>query len=75
LASFLGIVLEFTQKLFTHGIHEHRGGEAMSAMKTPEGGHPRVGLPAGPIDVEIHAVEAFDFQGDVILEDVRDGVG
>ena len=44
----------------------------MAAMEAPEAGHTRVGLQAGHVDVEIHAVDAFDFQGDVILEDTGD---
>jgi hypothetical protein len=42
-------------------------------VEAEEGGDPAVGLQAGLIDVEIHAVEAFDLEGDVLSEDIGDG--
>ena len=34
---------------------------------------PRFGLQAGLIDVEVHAIDAFDFQSHVLVEDIGDG--
>lgn len=69
----LGEVFEFAQERFAHGIHEHGGSEAVAAMGAPEVGHARIGLQARHVDVEVHAVDAFDFEGDVIFEDIGDG--
>jgi hypothetical protein len=55
------------------GVHEGRGGEGLAAMATEEGGHTAVGLEPGLVDVEIHAVDAFDLKGHVFAEDIGDG--
>ena len=56
-----------------HGVHEGRGGEGLSAMEAEESGHAAVGLQPGLVDVEVHAVDAFDLEGHVLLEDIGDG--
>ena len=49
-----------------HGVHQGRGGEGLAAMEAEEAGDAAVGLQLGLIDVEVHAVDAFDFQGHVV---------
>ena len=56
-----------------HRVHEGRGGEGLAAVEAEEGGDAAVGLQPGLIDVEVHAVDAFDFQSHVVLEDFGDG--
>jgi hypothetical protein len=45
----------------------------MSAMEAPKISDPAVGLEPGHVDVEIHAVDTFDLQSDMIFEDSGDG--
>jgi hypothetical protein len=42
-------------------------------VEAEERGDTSVGLEPGLIDVEIHAVDAFDLEGDVLAEDIGDG--
>ena len=56
-----------------HRVHERRGGEGLTAVEAEEGGDPAIGLQPGLVDVEVHAVDAFDFQRHVILEDIGGG--
>jgi len=56
-----------------HRRHERRGSEGLTAVEAEEGGDTAIGLQAGLVDVEVHAVDAFDFQRHVILEDLGDG--
>ena len=55
------------------GCHEGRGGEGLTAVEAEEGGDAAFGLQSGLIDVEVHAVDAFDFQRHVLAEDIGDG--
>jgi hypothetical protein len=52
-----------------HGIHEGRGGKRLPAMKPEERRDTTVGLEPGLIDIEVHPVDAFDLESDMILED------
>jgi hypothetical protein len=56
-----------------HGRHESGGGEGLTAMETEEGGDPAIGLQPGLVGVEVHAVDAFDFESHVVLEDIGGG--
>ena len=56
-----------------HGRHESRGGEGLAAVEAEEGGDTAIGLQPGLIDVEVHAIDAFDFQSHVVLEDIGGG--
>ncbi len=56
-----------------HGRHESRGGEYLTAVEAEERRDAAIGLQAGLIDVEVHAVDAFDLQSHMILEDLGDG--
>ncbi len=42
-------------------------------MEAEESSHTPIRLQAGLIDVEIHAVDAFDLEGHVMPEDIGDG--
>jgi hypothetical protein len=42
-------------------------------MEAEEGSDPAVSLQARLIDVEIHAVKAFDLEGDMFVKDIGDG--
>ncbi len=42
-------------------------------MEAEEGGYTAVGLQPGLVDVEVHAVDAFDLEGHVFAEDFGDG--
>ena len=54
-------------------VHEGRRGEGLAAVEAEERRDTTVGLQAGLIDVEVHAVDAFDLKGDVVVEDIGDG--
>ena len=56
-----------------HGVHQCRGGEGLTTMEAEERGDTAVGLESGLIDVEVHPVDAFDFQSHMVLEDIGDG--
>ena len=60
-------------KRLAHGVHESRRGEGLTAVKAEERGDAAVSLQPGLVDVEVHAVDAFDFQSHVLLEDFGDG--
>jgi hypothetical protein len=49
------------------------GGEEMSAVVAKEADHAEFALELGDVDVDVHAVDAFNFQGDMIAEDGSDG--
>ena len=49
-----------------HGVHEGRGGEGLTTVEAEERSDATVGLQPGLIDVEVHAVDAFDFQSHVL---------
>jgi hypothetical protein len=57
------------------GGEQGRGGDEVSAVVAEEADHAEVALELGDVDVEVHAVDALDFQGDVVPEDVGDGLG
>ena len=54
------------------GIHQNAGSELMAEMKTEEGGHPSRPLQRGHVHVEVHAVDALHFQGDVLADNIGD---
>jgi len=41
-------------------------------VKAEERSHATVSLQPGLVDVEVHSVDAFDFQGHMLLEDFGD---
>ena len=56
-----------------HGRHEGRGGEHLPAVEAEERGDTAIGLQPGLVDVEVPAVDAFDFQRHVVLENIGGG--
>jgi len=50
------------------GTHESGGSDGLAAMLTKEVHHPAGILQAGDIGIQVHAVEALDFQSDVIFQ-------
>ena len=57
---------------FAYGVHESRGGEGLSAVKAEECSHATVSLQPGLVDVEVHPVDAFDFESHVFAEHFGD---
>src|SRR5512135_1468222 len=54
-------------------VHESRGGEGLTAVEPEEGSDASFGLEPGLIDVEVHAVDALDLEGQVLAEDIGNG--
>ena len=46
----------------------------MSAVMAQEADDAPLALQLGDVDVEVHAVDALDFQGNVVAQDFRDGL-
>jgi hypothetical protein len=65
--------LQTLHEVLGHGIHQRRGGKAVSAVEAEKLSHPLLGLQAGHVDIEVHAVDALQLKGDVIFEDLGDG--
>src|SRR5262249_392673 len=57
------------------GGEQGGGGEEVPSVVAKEGDHAELTLEFGDEDVEVHAVDALDFQGDVLAEDSGDGLG
>ena len=68
-----GEILEGRDEVFGDGIHESAGGELVAAMKAEEVDDALFALQRRDVDVEIHAVDSLDFEGDVLGEDVGNG--
>src|SRR5262249_55741593 len=56
------------------GREQGGGGEEVAAVVTKEANDTQFALEFGDVDVEVHAVDAFDFQSDVIAEDSSDSL-
>src|SRR5712692_2457100 len=56
----------------TNGLHKGRRHHRLVSMKTKERHHTAVMLQFWLVNVEVHAVDAFQFQGDVLTDDVGD---
>ena len=56
------------------GGEQCRRGEEVPAVLAEEADHAEFALELGDVDVEVHAVDTFDFQGNVIAEDSGDGL-
>jgi hypothetical protein len=69
----LGEILKPADEILGHRIHQGGGGEAVAAMEAPEVGDGLVGLEPGDVEVEVHPVDALEFEGDVFVEDLGDG--
>ena len=54
-----------------HRLHQRRGGERGTPVLPEEVRHARRGLQVRHIHVQIHPVDAFDLQGDLLIQDGR----
>ena len=70
----LGEGLDLSNEPLTDRGHQGGGSESVSAMESEERGHSPVVLEPGDVHVEVHAVNAFQIQGDVLADDFRDGL-
>ena len=52
-----------------HGTPESRGSNGLAAMRAKEADHAAALLQAGGIGIQVQAVDALDFEGDVMLQD------
>src|SRR5215472_14483699 len=50
-----------------HGTPESRGSNGLAAMRAKEADHAAALLQAENIGIQVHAVDALDFEGDVML--------
>ena len=55
---------------FADRFHQRRRGEGLAAVLAKEMDHAAFGLQAGDVEVAVHAVDAFEFPGDMVLDDV-----
>jgi hypothetical protein len=62
------IVLQRRHELLADRVHQRAGDELVAAMKAKEVHHPLFPLQTGNIDVQVHPINAFDFQGDVLVQ-------
>ena len=63
--------IDLLQEGVGHDAHQRRRGHGLLAMETEEASGSFFHLQFRLIDVQVHAINAFDFQGHMILEDVR----
>src|SRR5205085_2628531 len=66
-------VLDGGDEGLADGVHEGGRSEGMAAVEAEEGGDAGLMLQLGLVDVEVHAVDAFDFQGHVLANDFSNG--
>ena len=71
----VGEVCDGLEEGVADGGEQGRGGEEVSAVVAEEGDDAQLALELGDIDVEVHAVDAFNCQGNLIAEDSGDGLG
>jgi len=57
------------------GVHQRRGGERGPPLRPEEVRHPGRTLQARHVHVEVHAINALDFQSHMLPQDRRDGGG
>jgi hypothetical protein len=62
--------IDLIEILGRHRAHERRRSDRLLAVVAKEGRRHLVHLQPRLIDVEVHAVDAFDFQGHVITQDI-----
>ncbi len=56
-------------------VHEHRGHEREPPVELEEAHHPEIVLQTRLVEVEVHPVDALDFQRDVVAEDIGHAAG
>ena len=58
--------IDLTQEVVAHDAHRHGGSHRLTALETEEAGGLFFRLQLRLIDIEVHAIDTFDFQGHVI---------
>jgi hypothetical protein len=61
-----GKCLQSRHECFADRIHQGAGGELVATMKTKEAGHPLLALQSRDVNVQLHPVDSFHLQGDVL---------
>jgi hypothetical protein len=64
--------LDAGDESFADRVHKSGRGDAMSSVVAQEAGDALFKLQISHVHVQVHAVDAFHFQGDVLVEDFRD---
>jgi hypothetical protein len=67
------VVVDFGKKLFGDGSHLSRRDGAGAVEAAQEANHGFGRLQLGLVHVEIHAVKRFEFERDVLVNDIRNG--
>ena len=62
--------LHLTQEGVAHDPHQRRGSNRLAAIKPEEASSLLLRLQLRLVDIEVHAVDALDFQGYVLAEDI-----
>jgi hypothetical protein len=55
------------------GSEQGGGGEEVPAVVAEDADHTQLALELWDKDVEVHAVDAFNFQGHMVAQDISDG--
>ena len=61
-----GKLLQSGDEVLADGIHQGAGGELVAAMETEKGGHALLALQLWDVNIQVHAVDSFDFESDVL---------
>lgn len=67
-------VRDCRDKGLAHGGHQQGRGHLGASVLAEEVGHPASGLQAGPIGIEIEAIDAFDVQRYVLRQQFTNGL-
>jgi len=65
--------LDRSDEGFADRVHECRGGKGLTAVEPEERRDTTGRLQTGLIEVEIHAVDAFNLESHVLAEDIGNG--
>jgi hypothetical protein len=68
-------VIDLPQKRVRHDSHQGGGSNGLAAMKPEKTSRLLFRLQLGLIDIEVHAIDALDFQGHMVADDFSDGAG
>jgi len=70
----LGKVFDGGYEALGHGTHEGRGSNGLSPMAVKKPHHSTFVLQGGHIEIQVHPVNGFELEGDVILENLSNAV-
>jgi hypothetical protein len=70
----LGKAFGGSDEALGHGTHEGRGSNGLSPMAVKKLHHSAFVLQGGHVEIQVHPVNAFKLEGDMILENVSDAV-